>query len=179
MSVNLSQLEEQTAALLIDLEGWPAERLRFRPAEGAWSAVQVIDHLARTEREIQVRVRDGLGAPHRIGVRDRLGTLFLDRIFRSDRKVKVPGSADAVLPGADPQLPDVAMQWEASRQELAALLTQSKPEQTGLGVFRHPVGGWMSLGGVLDFFSVHMHHHRFQLDALYQASEGKGGSIPG
>jgi hypothetical protein len=34
------------------------------------------------------------------------------------------------------------------------------------GLFKHPVGGWMALPDALDFFSVPMQHHTFQLDRL-------------
>ncbi len=169
MSTDLARLEEQKIQLLKGLEVWSAERLNVHPVEGGWSALQVVDHLIKTERHIQNRVREGLAAPHRLGLRDRLGTAFLTRIFRSDRRVKVPKSASAVLPDAAPDLPTLLSQWDRSRAELAALLAALTPAQQTTGVFRHPVGGWMSVPGVLTFFSVHMHHHNFQLNRLQEA----------
>ena len=172
MSTNLVQLEEQKTALLAGLDGWSTERLRFHPTERDWSSLQVVDHLIKTERQIQGRAREGLAAPHRLGLRDRLGNAFLTHVFRSSRKVKVPKSASSVLPAAEPQFSDLLSEWEQARRELSSLLAMLTPEQPSSGVFRHPVAGWMTMDGVLSFFSVHMHHHSYQLNTLRTLSEG-------
>jgi hypothetical protein len=38
------------------------------------------------------------------------------------------------------------------------------------GIFNHPFGGLMNIGGVLEFFSVHMIHHQYQLLRIATAS---------
>ena len=170
MPTTFEQIEEQKAALLHSLADWPAVQQQLRPPKDGWSAMQVIDHLAKTEREIQKEMQQGLHHPHRLGLRDRLGGLFLQRVFQSSRKVKVPASATAMLPDADPELTAVCAAWDASRRELRSMLATTPEKQRGLGLFRHPVAGWMTVSGVLDFFSVHMHHHQYQLAGLAKSS---------
>ena len=164
-------LEQQRAALLASVGAWPAAAVAFRPGPDAWSAVEVLDHLVRTERGILVAAERGLAAPHRRGVRDRLGGWFVERLFRSDRRVRVPASAEAaVRPDSNADLAAVRREWAAVRRALARFLAPLAPGQLTVGVFRHPVAGWMSVAGVLRFFWVHVHHHGFQLARLRRGS---------
>ncbi len=63
-------------------------------------------------------------------------------------------------------MPVVCNRWQAVRSDLAAFHGQLTPQQMRQGVFRHPVGGWMALPDVVEFFYVHMLQHKFQLDRL-------------
>lgn len=153
------------------VRGWSTAKLAFRPAPDAWSAIEVLDHIVKVEDRITAAARIGLRAPHRIGLRDRLGFLFIDRLFRSRHRVKVPRSAADVLPDRMAKLDSICRHWVLTRSELDDLLSSLSPIQFRVGVFRHPVSGWMTVPQILRFFSVHMQHHRFQLTRLSQASE--------
>lgn len=172
MTTTFTQLEKQKTEMLATVEGWSATRLAFRPTPGAWSATEMLDHMVKVENGILAGVRQRLKTPHRIGIRDRAGVLLLNRVFRSDRRVKVPASAKEVMPGDTPDLNSVLQRWSDGRIELADFLAHTPSEQFRGGVFRHPVAGWMSLQQVLDFFSVHIIHHSFQLARLRDASKG-------
>ncbi len=165
------QLEVQKAALLSGVDGWSPQRLAHRPAGGCWSASQVFDHLVTTEERILDAAQRGFRQPHRIGVSDRVRTIFLRKVFESDRRVKVPASATQVLPAPSPSMEDVCARWQAVRHELAVFHGQFSPAQLRRGIFKHPVGGWMALPDVVEFFYVHMLHHRFQLDRLSAESQ--------
>ena len=75
------EIEGKKSDLLDRLSRWTDDQLYFSPAAAQWSAVQVVDHLVRTESEIQKVVLRGLSNPHRIGLSDRARTLFLNTIF--------------------------------------------------------------------------------------------------
>jgi hypothetical protein len=77
-SVALSTLEQQKAEILASLAAWPASQLTYRPTPTAWSAVEVLDHVVRVEREILAAALRGVVAPRRLGVRDRVGFVLLD-----------------------------------------------------------------------------------------------------
>jgi 2-hydroxychromene-2-carboxylate isomerase len=122
--------------------------------------------LVRTEVEILEAARRGLLKPHRIGIADKLRTRFIQAIFRSDRKVKVPSTATRVLPGSNLELPAIVRRWDDSRRELHDLLESGTEAELNKGIFRHPVGGWMGMSEILKFFSVHIIHHKHQLARL-------------
>jgi hypothetical protein len=136
-----------------------------------------LDHLVRTEVEIQNAAARGLSEPHRIRLADRVRTRFLIAVFKSDRKVKVPARAKQVLPGADLDLPAVRHRWDVSREQLAHFLETIPPARLSAGIFQHPVGGWMTVGGILDFFLVHIIHHEYQLTRIAaQSAPGRDGT---
>jgi hypothetical protein len=91
-------LERQRGALLADVAGWPAAVIAYRPAADAWTAAEVLDHLVRVEGGILAAAALGLAAAPRRGVRDQLGCAFIDRLFRSDRRVRVPASVAGSRP---------------------------------------------------------------------------------
>ena len=165
----LAKLEKQKADLLLEIGTWPLAKVRYQPSPREWSALQILDHLLKTEVAIREAARKGLVQPHRIGLTDRLRTRFLHSVFQSDRRVKVPSSASQVLPGSDPDLQTMIEQWQKSRGALQHLAQNVTEEQQTKGIFRHPVGGWMGLSEILDFFSVHLTHHSYQLARLKEA----------
>ena len=169
---NLAQLERQKAELLSTIEGWSEARLAYRPEPGGWSTAEMLDHIVKVESGILTAARSGLQKPHRIGIRDRLGFLFVERVFKSDRRVKVPASAAQVLPNKEPDLPGLLDRWRRTREELTLFVEQLSSNERKAGIFRHPVCGWMDIQRILDFFSVHILHHGFQLARLSAASEG-------
>lgn len=172
-------IERQKAELLASIEQWSEHRLAFRPAHDAWCAIEVLDHLVKVESEVITATRRGLLSPHPIGLRDRLGFFFLDRVFRSKTKVKVPRSATKVLPDLTCTLDMLRERWLSTRTDLARLLAQLEPAELELGVFRHPVSGWMSVPHILRFFSAHIQHHGYQLARIRVASEGTVYSMSG
>lgn len=158
------RLEEPRRVLLARVGAWPVELQARRPADGGWSALEVLEHLVRTEVGICGIVEKRLAAPQPIGLRDRMGFAMVERAFLSPRRVKVPDAVKEIEPAESLGLAEVAARWEAARTELAALIPRA--EECRGGVFRHPVAGWMSFEQVLRFFEVHMVHHGYQLDRI-------------
>jgi hypothetical protein len=162
----LAKLETQKRNLLCQIEKWPSDKLNRRPSPADWSVLEMLDHIVKTEMAIMSAARLGLERPHRVGLGDKLRTLFLRRVFSSDRRVKVPASASRVLPGSDLYLPEIAERWNSSRAELDGFIARSNSKLLSKGIFRHPVGGWMGMHEILEFFSVHLVHHQYQLKRI-------------
>lgn len=165
-----SRMEEQKRALLDELSRWTPERLAFQPRAGEWSALQMLDHLIRTEREILLVVYKNEHQLHEYGIIDRLRNRMLVALFRTKSKVKVPKTASLVLPGELTELPILSAEWHSIRATLAGNIDRLIHDSFGKAMFRHPVAGWMSMQAVLDFLSVHLVHHGFQLDRIRAAS---------
>ena len=165
----LDKLQSQKDELLLDLDSWPSESIGQAPSTAEWSAIEVLDHLVRTEVEILAIARKGLLKPRQIGVINALRTRVLQAILRSHRKVKVPAKATAVLPGSHLELPAIVQRWNDSRRELSDMLKLVAAEKLSQGIFRHPVAGWMGMPEILEFFSAHIVHHNYQLARLRNA----------
>jgi hypothetical protein len=158
------EIERERLELVRELGEWPVERQNFRPAEGAWSAVEVVDHVVGSEAATIADVRLGLRNPQVLGEEERPGLAVLERALRSERSFKVP--AGGVHPDRQRSLSEVASLWEEERSELRVVVEGLTPEEAGNGVFRHPFAGWMTVEEVLKHFSDHLYHHQFQLARL-------------
>ena len=159
------RLEERKDALLAEVSAWPTALQAHRPADGEWSALEVLDHLVRTEVAICGEVARHVIAPRRIRVWDRAGVAMVDRAFASRKRLKVPDSVkDLISPREGLDLEGIVSEWNGARVRLAELIREA--EGCRGGVFRHPVGGWMSFKQVLRFFEVHMMHHGYQLERI-------------
>lgn len=165
-----AQLESQRTEMLADLNQWPLQRVSFRPASGAWCAIEVLDHIVRVEAGTIDKIQIGLRNPHILGAEDRPGIATLDRALRSEQYFQVPPGAEGIYPDPQTTLPQVAERWEQAREELGQLLKGFAPHDACCGVFHHPSAGWMTFAEVLDHFSAHLCHHGFQLARLRVSS---------
>ncbi|ADV84592.1 DinB family protein [Terriglobus saanensis] len=166
LQTTFTQIEQQKKNLLASIADWTPERLALQPGEDAWCATEVIDHLCKTEALILSVLPQGMEDPQPIDKRDRVNFHMLERLFRSEKQVKVPTTAHATLPAMNFLHQEVVQRWDRTRTELAQLLDAIQEDQLKGGIFRHPQTGWLSLPQVLTFFSVHMIHHTYQIKRL-------------
>jgi uncharacterized damage-inducible protein DinB len=163
------RIERERRAALAALSEWPAESLRFRPTPGAWSAPEVLDHIVRAEAGTIADVANGLERPHPLGKEVRPGIAALREALRCDAKYQVPADATMIHPDTQSALDEVVARWELARQRLRSLLENLTPNDTSIGVFRHPFAGWMTVQEVIEHFSDHLYHHQFQLERLHES----------
>jgi hypothetical protein len=165
----LDGLERRKEQYLLDASVWPAEALRYRPAPETWCALDVLDHLERTEKNIAAIMLSNRTSPQALSMGDRVrGTMML-ALFYSPARVKIPGAAAVILPETPGGLDEIIAAWGRTRQFLGSVVT--KLEDAGVatkrvGVFRHPVAGWMSPRTTLRFLDAHLAHHMYQWKRL-------------
>ena len=164
------KLQRQKQDVLSDLAGLSAAQLHFQPDSNSWCALDVLDHVIKTESTILAMVRQQLPNKNRVTLQNRAGAMLVNAIMRSPIRVKVPRQATMVLPSTESDLPDITANWSRTRDDIATLLESLTPEQMRIGAFRHPVAGWMNVNRTLMFLSVHLSHHVFQLERLKAAS---------
>ena len=162
-------LEADRTRVLAQLAEWPAGCINFRPAPGAWSAPEVLDHIVRAETGIAAVMRRGLGNPHAFGEEDRSKVETLYQALRSDQFFQVPAGAATAHPDPLTTLQEVASRWQQSRTALRSFLESLTSADLDHGLFCHPFAGWMTCGEVLEHFSTHLYHHEFQLARLRSA----------
>jgi len=163
------RIERQKQTVLSNIAGWPAEQIRFRPKPAAWSALDVLDHIVKTEQATFAIARKQLPNRTPVSFSDRMRGMVVIAVMQSPVRVKVPAAATMVLP-ANTDLPEISSRWAAVRLEIFDLLQSLQPENSRCGLFRHPVSGWMDVSQTLAFTSAHLRHHVYQLDRLKSAS---------
>ena len=166
---SFEHLQRQKVDLLTDLSAWPEAAQRFRLSAGSWSGLQILDHLIKVEEGLLNDVKANLPGGYRIGIKDLLGSVLVISIMNSPMRVSVPPSQSSMMPDGDCDLFLLTYRWSATREQLGELLEKLMPEQFHVGLFRHPIFGWMTMARSLALLRAHLHHHLRQFSRLKRA----------
>ena len=164
------QLNMQLERLLEAMEVQQEERLSKSPGRGAWSPVQVLQHLILTEssslKYLQKKVSSGLShIPNATWLTAARVLVF--RIYIAlPIKTKAPRAmAEEYFPEVD-TFAEVAETYRKTRKELRLFLENLPEEAFNLEIFRHPVAGKLALDGLVTFFVLHFNRHERQIRRL-------------
>ena len=155
------RLERQREAVLASLAGQDDAQLRFRPAPDAWSSRDVVEHLVIVEELVGSRAGSASGAT---GWRGRMALQVMRAASTLRARVRAP--LPALLPTSDDPLPQLAERWSQARARLHAHLVTLDAAGLVRPLLRHPVAGPLSAPQGLDFLSLHLTHHRRQLQRI-------------
>lgn len=164
---SLARYRQKINALLAELEHLPAETLSRRPADGGWSAIQTLQHMALTDGGSLAYVRKKLSFGPELE-KPALGTWFRYQLLiaslRSPFKFKAPKTVGApeVLPN-DAAFADVRAAWLKAIDDWENFLRTMPTELADKAVFKHPRAGRLSWTQVIGFFHPHLDRHRGQI----------------
>ncbi|HMG84897.1 MAG TPA: DinB family protein [Terracidiphilus sp.] len=160
-------LQQQKDLFLNNVATWAPAQLRLCCKPGSWSALQVLDHVIRTERGILAEIQKNVRQCDRVAFVHRVKSDLLILLMRSPARVKVPGLVSRViLPGNEIDLVELIAAWNESQTQLEQWASELRENQTGYAGFRHPVSGWMSVLQAIMFLAAHVRHHRYQLGRI-------------
>jgi len=163
----LARMETETSAILDKLSGWRAAQLRFRIKPEHWSALMVIDHLARVDACAIEQMQETLRLRRPMPMLNRPRCAFLVAIMETRLRVKVPrGIPAGVLPQHEKDLGVLIKEWRAARAALRDFIERLTPGELAYGIFRHPVSGVVDARGAMRFIAAHIRHHGFQIDRI-------------
>ncbi len=154
-------LEQRREALLREVGDLEEAQLTFQPRPGAWSIQQVIEHLLLVEGGIIERVTTRPPRAVRLRVRDRLGYAAVWLALSYGLRIKAP--IESVMPRKGVSLADASEQWRLMLGSLSTHVEAVRAEDLRLTVFKHPIGGPMTLAEALLFIARHFDHHLRQI----------------
>ena len=153
--------------MLAQLAQWPAESLRVCPANGGWSALEVVDHLVRSHREVLRRMQD-VRQPHpKVKFPDRLRGWMVWGVMWLPTRVAMPKSVEPqVRPASTDDLATLAEEWKRVDAALHDHVVALSDAERRAGVARHPVSGWLDARAGIRFIESHLAHHGYQISRL-------------
>ncbi|MEK7254003.1 MAG: DinB family protein [Bacteroidota bacterium] len=167
------RLQTSLDGLLRQLENYSEQQLKAQPVPGAWSALQVMQHLMVAEKlsvlSIQRRIDKGMNF-RKTNLQSWSREVLLAFSLRIPLKFKAPTAVADELFSADATFATVSAEWSAARNDLAEFLGKLPSELARKQIYRHPRGGWMSAVGMLDFFIVHFDRHCKQIERTLKLS---------
>jgi len=166
----IGRLERHKAELVQWIEQWLHGRLAYKPTPVKWSALEVLDHLRKTELAVLHSCERNLKSrKHLVSPSERAKAILFLTMIRLPIKVTVPEAASFVRPYPITYLQTVLESWAAERALLKAFLGSLPTSTENVGLVFHPTVGWMNLRTVMSFRSVHLRHHEYQLRRIKKA----------
>ena len=168
IAARFNRLEQGRQAFLQEINALSVAQQRFKPAPGAWCALEVAEHVLRVELGLSERWLTGAAlAP--VTWRSRLLGWAMVAGLRTPVRLKTPSRA------ADPQdVPtpeDLERRWRAHRERMRAHLEPLAASALALGATHHPMVKPLTLAQTLGFFKAHLRHHQYQLERIRRAPD--------
>jgi len=157
------RIEKQKQTFLHFLSSWTPQQLRFKPSATSWSALEVIDHVLKTESGIFAEMQSNLPLSRTTTFQNRFRGFLLNTLMSSPVRLKVPVRLSVVLPGTARDLSELAAAWSHVRTRQKEWIANLGPSHARIALFHHPVSGWMTPSQTFGFLSAHLHHHGYQL----------------
>lgn len=156
-----SKLETQRSKLLLSLEKVAPTRLELAPQPGAWSAAQVVLHLAMAEEGlmnyIDKKLSSGGHGPPGASAPFRLALLNL--ALAMPIKFKAPALV-ATIPEAS--FAEARERWQKVRERMKNTFVTIPEPYIAHGLIKHPSAGKFDLVQGLGFVHWHVKHHQAQ-----------------
>jgi DinB superfamily len=168
LSSRLATLDEAREAFLAPIRSASDRQRSFRPSPGAWSMLDVTEHLVLAEEKSLLGMLKGPPAGTAITPLARVRMAMVLLVLRTELRVKVPVAR--VLPTGRVALGELEARWGDARRGLERFLEPITRAEARAARFRHPIGGWVSVGTGLTFYAAHIQHHARQVRRIHRAA---------
>ncbi len=170
----LGKLDRQLETLFSYLSAFSNQEFNRHPAPDSWSAAQVMHHLMLSEKLSLNYCKKKLSFNPQLkkaGILTILRSNFVQLYLLSPLKFKAPKGVDSTaLPESD-TIDNVSAQWRSQRKQLHGFFIEVPENILDKQLYKHPVGGRLSLKGMLDFFDTHFQHHLPQIRKALKSVE--------
>ncbi len=157
------RMEGERQALLRKLDAFPTERLAQRPANGGWSAAQVMMHLAIAEEGslAYLNKKREFKKHGPVGLSTTLRLLVLNTGIQLPLKYKAP-TIIADVPATSYAI--ARERWDTVRTRMRSTYEELPEALIGHDLFKHPFMGRFNLVQAVGFMRHHMRRHRAQIE---------------
>lgn len=165
-----ARLEEGKAYYDALLQVFNEQQLNFHPEDGAWSMLDVMQHLFTSE-SISLKFMQNFDfnrKDEKVGLKSEIKTILLVNRLNSKKKYKAPKilSEKKESLNISHDAHEFSHQWENLRNEMFSFLDDFPEDKIGHFIFAHPAVGKLNVLQTLQFFVAHMKHHQFQIESI-------------
>ncbi len=145
-----------------------AAQLRFRPVPGAWSMLDVTEHLVLAEEKSLLGMLKGPPPGMTVTPVAHARMALVRLVMKTDIRIKVPVAR--VIPEGTASLQELESRWNESRRGLERFLEAISGADARAPRFRHPIGGWVTADEGVAFLADHIRHHLRQVHRIRRAA---------
>jgi len=163
-----NKIEEQRKKLLGEVGKLTHQQQNFTPAAGAWSILQVFNHLIKAETgslTYMSKKIQGIDQVKKAGFQARIRSAGLNLFLRLPVKYKAPA---VVIAGQEEIyfFENLTKQWDELSSEFEKFLDQLDTVSANKLIYRHPAVGRMNIYQAMSFFYEHVEHHKKQIERI-------------
>ncbi len=165
-------LDAELISLFEELSKYSFEVLDKKPKPGAWSVLEVLQHLLVVEKKSLAYAKKKSSYPESLknaNFNDHFRQFLLYLYLRAPLKIKAPALVNEEQFVQGVTFEELMEDWQQARQELMAFLDSVPQEWAGKLIFR-TFAGRMTLGGMLFFFKEHFARHKKQIKRTLKAT---------
>ncbi|MGK0363987.1 MAG: hypothetical protein ACI85O_001041 [Saprospiraceae bacterium] len=166
MQNQLGQLDDKLNKLFTDLESYSTKQLCKKPAPNSWSAIQILHHLILSEKYSRMYCEKKLSFKPKLkkaGLSSTLRTKFVNFYLMSPFKAPAPKQISSPNLPTEDTLDNIHEIWLAERVNLAKFIQDLPQEYADKEIYKHPLGGRLSVKNMMDFFDAHFRAHEKQI----------------
>jgi len=160
-----SQHAEKRDSLFNSLDKIAVERITTRPPSGAWSSQEVLHHLFLSEsgtlHVLKKQLAKETSTFKNISLVYWVRSWLLNSSLLSNRKFKAP----TVVSNLEnlKSYEELKAEWKTFKAGMENLLANLPRDIDKKLIFKHPIAGWLTLKGTLQFLRFHQMHHARQI----------------
>ncbi len=160
-----NSLEYKRVNLMNVLSKYNNDILNKKPAQDAWSAIQVMQHLMNAEAQslnyMKKKLSHSVNIP-KAGVKSGLRRIALRIAFALPFKYKAPQQLEVFPDYSD--FDDIKIQWASQRLELQDFMEILPENLFKTEIWKHQIMGKMTIIQMIDFFEDHFDRHQKQIE---------------
>lgn len=161
-----TEIEGLKENIFRNLKTFDPEILQNKVDEKTWSPVQILSHLIFSERASVLYLKKKIKAGDDLEnawISSRWRMYLLRKAFNGNRKFKAP---EALANPENLTLQQAEEEWNRVRSDLRDFLQSYPQKYRRKAIFRHPVAGRITVEQMLEFFKIHMLHHKKQIEKI-------------
>ena len=171
----LERVSERRARLMRELEQLPPAAHEWRPDEGSWSLLEIVEHLVLAEQDVMVDLSNLSGLEPRPRSFANIARYWLVlAILRF--KIPVPVPSEGMKPRGGRSMEELSELWAQQHQRVSEFMAGLRPGDERAAIFVHPVTGPMSIRDGVRMLEVHLSRHIGQAERTMRlwAKQGEG-----
>jgi len=165
----LNSLNKELATLFRDLKKYSDDDLNWKPSEGKWSVLQIMEHLILAEYHSQRYVYKKINYDDNLvkaGVMSSVRSSLISSYLKLPFSIKAPAAVGTETLAETATFWELVKQWKQQREDLETFLNSLDSSAFKMQAYKHPRGGRMSIGHMLNFYKSHFRRHRKQIDKI-------------
>ncbi len=157
------KIEEERNAFLNKLSKFSNEQLNKKPSQSAWSALDVVEHLIKSEYYSLKYIEKKMSfnpSFEKAGLKTNFRYLMIKISMWSPFSITAPVAVSQFSSSGN--FEKLKLEWNKEREKLALFLEKCTSDLFDKEVYKHPAVGKITVPQMLKFFSLHFHRHKKQ-----------------